>query len=135
MDTDTFEIPRTGDRPLAFRGTLLSEAGGPRWAGRDWARWYELAVYRTAAGRPILSVSYHTQWEGEIGWTRVLVGSDAGDLVRQVQAVDPLAGVLGYPPGQQFAARQERLRAELRAQWDALLGEVLEALDEPEMIE
>lgn len=57
---EEFQLPRTGDSPVSFRGTLLASATGQA-AGA--IRWYELAVYRTDSGAFVLSIAYRSTFK------------------------------------------------------------------------
>lgn len=118
-------LPRSGLPPLRFRGEKIAFSDGSPAAGRERSRWHELAVYRAAAGGYVAAVRYRTAWDGEQDRRDAYAAATPGELARLLAAHDPCAAVAGYPAGGQFADKQARLLADVRARYEAQVSEVL----------
>lgn len=131
---ERYTLERTGDRPLVVEGDRIAEESSRSPKGWGRARWHEIAVYRTGAGRYVAHVVYRTQWEGEVEYAEAIVCDSAAELAAELRAYDPTAHVLGYPVGKQFAERQERLLRDLRLRYEAAMGRALRDV-EPEVLD
>lgn len=116
-------IPRTGLPPLVFEGGLLAEASSHRNQGYLNARWQELSIYRTDAGRYVAVVVLLTRWQGETDIIHAQHADDLADLVAWLQGVDPLQGAFLHP-GQ--PAKAEACARALRLAYADLVGRVLD---------
>lgn len=121
---DTITLPRTGDAPLKFAGQLVAESGDNRFAGREQNRWHELALYRDN-GRFVLRVAFRTNWQGEPSYDWAWVCATPAEVRERLREHDPVPERVGFPPGEQYAARQQSLEQGLRAQYDATVSELL----------
>lgn len=120
-----YVLTRTGKPPVRFDGELIAESEGRLVGSRDQTRYHDLRVYRTAAGRWVGQVEYHTRWEGEQGRTTVYVCDTPSSLAESLTD-HPLPEAVGYPEGEAYAEKQRRLLADLRARLDAQISEVLD---------
>lgn len=125
-------IRRTGDAPLQIIGYgLAAQATSHTQQGTRSSRWHELELWshdERLTGpeqRHCIVVRYRTQWQGELGhhWAQLVLRRDVAATLR---AYDPLEHVLGYPPGEQFRARDERMRREIVAGWEHAVSDLLE---------
>ena len=126
-----YTLPRTGDRPLAFRGELLAESDGEVTDGQHNNRYHALALYRTASGRLVAHVAYHTEWVGEQESSTVYVADTPADLADALKSHNPCSTLVGMPRGME--ARQASRDEWVRSRYLAQVGEVLSVL-EPEQI-
>lgn len=126
---------RSGDRPLEFEGEILAAVNTSSTTRNEPAgRWYECQIARTSGGQYAVEVCYHTQWQDTEDDVDFSFWGDETEVLCWLQSFDPTAPVLGYPPGQQFQARQQRLHDVIRARWTTALTELLAVLP-PERIE
>jgi len=134
VTVQTYRLLRTGDQPLAFEGVLLADASGPRINGTERNRGHDIRIYRTRGGTHVIELVYWTTWKGEAEIRRVQV---LGREVRQIPAAlklyDPILPVHGYPAAERFAARQARLFAEIRADYETRVSDVLTQV--PDVVE
>lgn len=86
---------------------------------------YTIRVYRHDDGRYVVQVLYGTLWEGEYDVDWVSVGLCVAD---SLAGYDPLRPIIGYPLGERFQAKQERLKASMRTTWESLVSDVLGAI-------
>jgi hypothetical protein len=123
----TITLPRTGDSPLRFDGEIIAEAGGKQFAGREQNRYHCLALYRVAGHdrQYVLSIAYHTDWQGESHRDTVHVCDSPEDVRRVLREYEPVREGVGFPPGDQYADRQRRLESQIREQYDACVSEIL----------
>lgn len=121
-------IPRSGMPPLRFRGEEIARVDGQHAAGGDHNRWHEIVVYRTAGGTYAIAIDYHSQWQGELSHHFAATCADPGEVNRIVQGYDPTANVVGYPPGDGYARKQDRLIADICRRYRALATELYEQL-------
>ena len=126
-----YRIPRTGDRPLAFSGARLAESDGELSDGQHNNRYHTVSLYRTASGRLVAHVAYHTEWIGEQESSTVYVADTPGDLADALKAHNPCSTLVGMPRGME--ARQASRDEWVRSRYLAQVGEVLSVL-EPEQI-
>ena len=123
----TITLARTGREPLRFEGTLIASAVGqfvhtkPTRPNRNWL---EVAIYSTPPPvRFVVAVACFRNLNGHLSeHRRAVVTDDPRGLLlewpwRQM--------VIGYPPGDQFVAKQRRLEEQLSRQWAELLSVAL----------
>jgi hypothetical protein len=129
-------LRRDGDAPLAFRGERIATADTRETQGDGQNRWNEVAIYRTAGGRYVVAIEYHTQWQGEAGTREAhALGPDLADVAECLRTTIPVPEGIGYPPGDQYADRQARMEASLRRRWEAMVGRILSEIGAAERIE
>ena len=127
---DTITLDRTGKAPLRFRGELLTELDDSRVGRKDQNRWYELAVYRTAAGSYVVRISYRTRWDGELDHDAAELIAEPRGVATTLQEYDPCSPVIGYPAGEAYAERQRRLEADIRRRYNSQVSELLASAPE-----
>jgi hypothetical protein len=136
-----YTLQRTGKGPLTFEGALVAESDPPPLPPKKpdkrptRRRWHYLAVYRTKAGAYVVQISYRSEWPLDLGHDlAVIVEGDARrGVVQAFAAYDPTEHVRGFPPGAQFAERQEALLRDIEAQYRKQVSEILSA--DPAFIE
>jgi len=118
-------LSRTGEPALEFVGAVVfSGTSGTATSNR----WHEVTVYETVTGESVVEVSWVTTWKEELGHDAAFVCNRPGEVVRDLRQYDPVAYLVGFPPGDTFAQKQERLKADIRARWQTLVTEVLNTL-------
>jgi hypothetical protein len=122
---DTFTIDRSGLAPLTFTGQLLCESDGQFMAGQERNRWHDLAVYKTESNKYVLSISYRTRWQGEIerDYADVLVSPE--EVRYSLANYRPTQYVRGYPDGEHYRDKQERLLQQIQLDYDYQVSEIL----------
>jgi hypothetical protein len=120
-----FLLPRSGQAALRIRGENIAAVDGQHMGGREQNRYHTLAIYRTEAGQYVVRIGYHTSWQGECGHDAAEVAATAAACGRVLRDYDPLEHVAGYPPGENYVARQERLTADITARYQALVSALL----------
>jgi hypothetical protein len=128
-----YVLSRSGTAPLKFNGELLSSANCEYVGGQQQNRYHEIDIYRTASGKYVLAINYHTRWQGEHGTHDVTTHEDINGVISQLTRTNPIGTLIGFPLGNQYIEKQMRLEDALRANWNALVTEVLE--DVPEAAE
>lgn len=131
----SYTLARTGDAPLTFEGEHLAGISIERISGRNRNRWHEIDLYRTRAGRYVLTIAYRTLWQGEHDTRRAIPCDTPGGVREELRAFDPLADVGGYPPGDAYRDKQERLERTIRLDWAEGVRELFAALDAAEFAE
>ncbi len=124
----THTITRTGNAPLKFHGELVARSAPTAESEKKEKgakRWHELSLFRTSTGKHVLAISYRVEWKGEYDYYYAEVFSDIPSLIGAIQSYDPVAHVIGYPPGQQYAEKQARLLTELRQRFATQVSELL----------
>jgi hypothetical protein len=117
-DATDFTLTRTGKPPLAFAGELAAEASSKDRHGPLQNRWHEVRVYRTAGGKWVGEVVFHTTWQGEHGRHTAEVADTPAALAEVLTRYDPTAEWEGYPDRPEFAEKQARTRAAVRAGYE-----------------
>ena len=117
---------RLDDYGLAAQATSRTQQGARQ------NRWHELE-WRSHDQRPggpeqrhCLVVRYCTTWQGELGhdWAAILLRRDLEDVLR---GIDPCEHVGGFPPGDAYREKQERLLREIRAGYEHAVSDLLAA--------
>jgi len=123
---EEFTIERTGQAPLTFVGTILTESSGARVQDQEQNRWHDIAIYRTKAGRYVVFVEYRSTWKAEIGRCEVAIFDNPKDVVRGLQNYDCTSYVAGFPPLEAYRERQERLLKDIQSRFEDQVSEVLD---------
>lgn len=121
-------IRRTGAPALRLEGyELLAQAHSFREGkGSLSTRWHDLALYaRPEAQDVCVCISYRTTRLGELGHEQAEL-MPRSEVAQALQDYDPTELVQGYPEGAQFAARQERLLADIEHGYDQAVSDLLE---------
>ncbi len=129
---DNITLLRSGQAPLQFLGEKIAATDSRQHQGPCQNRWHEVAIYRVHDGRLVLAIDYRTQWQGEMDRDQAIICSDESELRSRLAEYDPLADVIGFPPGRQFDEKRAYTEKHLRQCWDAAVSELLE--DFPERI-
>lgn len=119
-------VQRTGQRPLSFDGESLASSSSRHHAGKERNRWHEITVWTTSTSKVVVSVAYHTQWEGESGYDDGTVfdtKEQAATLLEEY--IFPNIASIGYPPAAAYGERQARLMADLEEAFRHAAGEVI----------
>lgn len=103
-------VERTGKAPLSFHGELL----GAGYAAVD-RRSYSVRVYETAAREVVLAATYESGWVREPVLHWAAHSASTLELHREMSAWDIVPAGVGYPVGDRYAAKQDRLVSELKA--------------------
>ena len=122
-------VPRSGDAPLRFAGDRLADASSHRASGYRQNRWHELAMYRATSGDLVAHVHFSSTWEAEDSRDTAEVHSVPDSLIAWLRGYDPCDDYYGFPEGPQYAAKQERLDAEVRAGYEQAVAAVLADAD------
>lgn len=129
---EEFRLTRTGDVPLVFYGRRRAARVG---AVGDAPRWTDVALYQTERGQLVAELIYRTKWKGEHDRHTAMVCRDEAALVEELRTYDPVPPGIGFPPGAQFVAKQQRLEAALRHDYAERVTSVLEGIGAEERIE
>jgi len=123
---DTIRLRRTGSADVTFPGQEIASSCP---CENDLTRWHELRLYRVESGGYAVAISYLTRWQGEIECHDVHIVQDASSLIEALEVHDPIAAVQGYPPGEQFRAKQARLKSDLRRRYADQVSDLLRQAD------
>lgn len=134
---ETITLERTGQPPLKFNGTLLTTACGqfvqpPK--DKPNADYFTVSLYQVNTGKAdhdtfVVEIVYtKTFRDTQKHYTAILTDHPAGELINY----EPLGVLIGFPPREEFAERQNALEAKMRRQYDVLVSAVLK--DFPEEI-
>ncbi|MFZ5773084.1 MAG: hypothetical protein ACOY4W_16815 [Thermodesulfobacteriota bacterium] len=129
-DNATITLPRSGQAPLQFPGRLEVDSTSQRFNSPCQRRWHQLYIYRHQDGRLVLAISYFSGWQGEVPRHHAYICTDEAELRRRIAEHDPLADLIGLPPGEQFAVKQERMKGILRQCWDNAVSSLLDKYPE-----
>lgn len=133
-------IPRTGKPALQIEGELLAAQRGKLHLGQALQRWYDLAIYRTRAGKIVVAAEYGSTWQGEDTQAAAEVVETLHAVPSALQTVkaqlDSRTSHYGYPVayGAQFQAKQERMLALLLSVWESRVTLLMDELDLTEAV-
>lgn len=119
-----YTIQRTGDTPLIFSGKTVCGISGDYVNGKQLNRWFDLQLYSTTDGLYVASVIYQTRWQGETDRSDAHCGS-ASEVAAWLTEYDPQNCVEGYPTGEAYRERQERLMRTICDHYEHRVGELL----------
>lgn len=130
--TETLTLDRTGQCPLRFRGTLLTTACGqfvqsPK--DKPNADYYTVSIYAVAnsPGNYVVAINYTKEFRGTQRHQSAIVTDDPAATLGEF---DPLAVLIGFPPHQEYAERQQMLETRVRRQYETLVTAVLREFPE-----
>ena len=123
-------LHRSGMTPLRFHGRELARFDGCNYRGVEHQRYHDLELYKSDVGTYVLHIYYQSLWHkgGEPDKHTVYVTDCAEDIAFFLEKHDCTAGVLGFPPGEHFAAKQERMMKDLVLRFRAGVSHILDAL-------
>lgn len=130
---DRVLVRRTGLPALELRGYgLAAQVSSRTPSGARQNRWHELEWWShddQLAGpeqRHCLVVRYCTSWQGELGHdhAEILLRRD---LERVLRSIDPCAHVAGWPVGEAYEQKQQRLLRDIRAGYEHAVSDLLAA--------
>jgi len=129
-------ISRTGKPPLRFDGRKLAEISGQTWGQpkRPRRQWHTITVYECSTGGYVVVVSYCTIQPGEIPHTHAEHVEYGDQIPAALIDYDPLDHVRGFPPGEQFARKQQRLLCDVQRVYDWIVGDLLASPDLVELV-
>lgn len=127
-----YTFPRTGRTALSCSGEIVaratSQAPGEQRRNQSYLsqRWHELTLVRTERGY-VLAIAYRhaPDWSREVEHDHAEFCEDESAVPPALEAYDPIEHVHGYPPGAQFAERQQRLLSDLQRGYYSACGRLL----------
>lgn len=132
---ETITLERTGHPPLKFEGTLLTTACGqfvqpPK--DKPNADYFTISLYEVARGEGrgawhVVAIEYTKTFRDTQQHHTAIVTDDP---VATLADYDPLDVLIGFPPGEDFAERQNALESKMRRQYDVLVSAVLKDFPE-----
>ncbi len=121
---EKYLIKRTGESPLSFEGNILAESNG-RWAGgKEQNRWHDVTLYETETHKYVLSIEYHTLWQGELDHYYAQFADSVEELKDLVRYYSPEEFVQGFPPHPHYSEKQANLLNWIRRRFDAQIAEI-----------
>lgn len=145
IEFQEFNLPRTGDRTLAFTGKLIFHVKSPshkRTADNPNTKnhWFESWLYQTKGGSFVLHIGY--RWSGKIYRETiqdfVYTMKSQEEIKSKLTDFEPTDCVTGYPEGDHWAEKQSRLMNEIDNDYNAmveLIEDRIAKMNEPERIE
>ncbi len=121
-------LKRTGLRPVEFQGELISEATTKEDEGSQKNRWHEIKLFKHEDGRFILHVAWRTQWQGEPEFEEIFDCKTGEEVQATLSQIDPVAHLVGFPPGKKFEEKQIRLIQIVKTTFKIATSEVLEGI-------
>lgn len=123
-----FTVPNGKASPICFAGSLIGEDIGSDTYDQRMQRWWNIRLYRTKAGQYVLQLSYRNSGKvkREADRDYAFVRASAQDVAADLSAWDPMTGVVGFPPLEQFARGQAQLVERMKARWTSQVQAFLE---------
>lgn len=130
-DWTDVRLNRTGGTPLQFYGKPIAAVCGDP----EEKRWHDIRLWETRSNKYVLCISYHSTWPGEMLrlCNYVEVMRDLNDLPNALREYNPIQYVRGYPQGDKFTDKQQRLLQSVTDQYLKRVTEILSAL--PQIVE
>lgn len=111
MAQQQWTLERTGHSPIRFTGEIVADVEK---IDQDGIRKYDLRIIRNQKFIA-WSVSYDTNWEGEIPYAWAGVVRDEIQLGLALRSFDPIPPRAGFPPGDKYARKQAQFVKTYRA--------------------
>jgi hypothetical protein len=128
----TYTLPRSGQRPLRFTGTLLADGDTQSDSGPCNTRWWAVEVYQIEySARYVLALQWRTNWQGEQAHDAAIQCESLDAVGTALEQVNPLEHLIGFPHSGdgKYAERQRHVEKVLVQAWAALVSEILGTLD------
>jgi hypothetical protein len=122
----------TGEVPFEFEGQIVFEGSTEIHKSAERNRFHEVGVYKTKTDW-VLHIDYKTRWAGEHDFSEVWRRNSLAQIIRDICEYNPLGYVAGYPAGQHFAEKQQRLEIQIQRDWEALKTYTLSGLSTPHL--
>lgn len=128
-------LPRSEGPPVELDGDLICSVKSPMFLKSTakrfkYCRWFEVEIYRSLGG--VFAAAVHYRFTGalpnEMQTDEVWIAPSWQEIVTQLDGFDPTALVDGFPPGDNWIDHQQRLMANVSADWLALADDVMVAL-------
>ncbi len=128
---ENYSIPVTGELDLEIEADLIFEESTYWVDGKDNNRYHKLNIYEAVDDDGtyyVLHIFYKTQWQGEPEISEAWECETKEEVAAQLQDYDPLAHLVGFPTGERYDERQERLKQRLAFNWKNMMVEALKEL-------
>lgn len=127
-----FVLEITGESPYDFDGEILYSGNNLFQKGKEQNRFHSIDIYKSEDEEGlffVIYICYKTLWKGEQNHYFEAEVDTEQDLVKVLDTYNPIAYLLGYPPGPQFAEKQSRLKKSLTTNWLDLKTKAISALN------
>ena len=112
-----YEIPRTGQAPLQFKGKEEAHSTSHIAAKGSHLRrrWHDLRLFRTEGGKAVVEVQYVTTWQDDpekgYVWGKACDWNEVPSALGEHDPRDYVVG--GFPATERYRDQQEKLLAEI----------------------
>ena len=123
--SEIIELQPTGKAPIRFIGRLLA-SDSTEGTRSNRVRIFSL-VADTGNGY-IVEIEWVTEWRKEPSWTNVLRCETLADVKDLLGRWDPTHHLRGYPEGENYRAKQERLIRDITDAWEIMASGLMKRL-------
>lgn len=130
-DAEFFEIEVTGELPLEFEGEEIYDNSSHYTNSQENNRWHQITIYKAQDKEGkyyVLNLKFKTLWQGEPEISEAWELNTIEEVAEELNSYDPIIHLRGYPDGEHFEAKQEKLKAKLTFDWKQLKVEALKSL-------
>lgn len=125
---ENYKLEITNEFPLEFKGELLFEASNSWINGQDRNRFHRLEIYKAQDSEGdyfIVWVEFKTYWQGEKSISEFFTAEDKDEIKSILETYNPIAYLIGYPDGEHYVDKQQRLETNLKFEWSSLKAKAL----------
>lgn len=121
----TFNIPRTGQPPIAFEGEVIAfVCGADAPSKRANPRWHEITLYKTKTGKYVAHVAFKCDSRYDTERDDVRICNTPDCVLEWLNSFNPTDNVRGWPLDK-HRTQDERLREKLTAAFKTLITQAL----------
>lgn len=127
IETLDYKLEITGELPFEFTGIEIF-SGTTRDTSLNQNRYYVLDIYEAKDddGKYYLAhIEYETCWDGENDFRCLYDADNLNELKNLLDSYDPLAYLVGFPTGDRYIEKQNKLKEQLSFKWQELKIEAL----------
>jgi hypothetical protein len=126
------KLQSTGQMPFEFEGQSAFEGSTEIHKSAERDRFHDIEIYESEYDW-VLRIGYTTRWSGEHDYSEVWRAETLSQLIDIICEYDPLKYLAGYPTGQRFEEKQQRLEIQIQRDWEALKTYALSGLSTPHL--
>lgn len=123
-------FPRSGLPPLIADCVIVARESSQQPERELSEYWHEITLGVTPKGRYVLGIQYRASRPGQPEHAYAVICDRPEDVPPALQQYDPIEWVLGWPAGEKFQARQQKLLSAIQAGYYSAVSRVMAAVAE-----
>lgn len=120
---ETYQIEITNELPLEIEAELIYEEDNEYINNREQNRYHSLAIYKSVDDKGeyyVVNILYNTLWQGERSISEIWESETKEGIKTILDGYNPVLHVVGFPDGERYEQKQEKLLQSLTFDWNEL---------------